>query len=98
MSLNETRMKTLSTIPRVFYHVKKHTVTFIHVVSVNSWFVLERLRTPSVSNPHRYFPCFQKVITPRGERRVGKDVAVRVYCRVKSPGVMSSWLDFLFFD
>jgi hypothetical protein len=29
----------------------------------------------------------QNVITPSGERRVGKDIAVRVYCRVKSPGM-----------
>ncbi|CAB3977815.1 Hypothetical predicted protein [Paramuricea clavata] len=28
---------------------------------------------------------YKNVITPRGERRVGKDIAVRVYCRVKSP-------------
>ncbi|XP_028400324.1 protein KIAA0100-like [Dendronephthya gigantea] len=28
---------------------------------------------------------YKNVIAPSGERRVGKDIAIRVYCRVKSP-------------
>ena len=36
----------------------------------------------------KLFSISQNVITPSGERRVGKDIAVRVYCRVKSPGTI----------